>query len=113
MKKSQKHNESEEMHHQTVKNVADGENAENSKLILKHYSLESVPIAHAHYLYANDGKVNGTRNPMDFSIRNRSSIEKRTPADVRFSKNISMVLDKLLQHYENSYLPTHGQGKIQ
>lgn len=98
----------EELHHQIHHG---GENAENLKLNLKHYPVESVPFAHAHYLYGNDGKVNDTKNFADFSIRNRTSMQKRTPADVRFSKNITMVLEKLLQHYESSYLPTHGQGK--
>lgn len=110
VKKSQKHNEMDGMQHQIGKNVESDRNAENSNLILKRYSLQSVPFAHAHYLYSNDGKVNGTEEFVDFSIRNRSSKQKRTAADVHFSKNISMVLEKLLEHYESSYLPTHGQG---
>lgn len=36
---------------------------------------------------------------------------KRTPDDRKtVSKNISMVLENLLMSYENSQLPTHGQG---
>lgn len=68
---------------------------------MKHYPLSSVPLLHAYY-HANNETI-------DF-IRNRSSIRKRTPADDILSKNISMVLEELLLHYENSHLPTHGQG---
>lgn len=114
-KSQPKFNKNAEMHHQTIatatKTHQNNDQAENKKKI-KHYPLNSVPLSHANYLYSNNLNMNTTTDKlMDFPIlRNKSSIEKRTPADVRFSKNISMVLEKLLQHYENSYLPTHGQG---
>lgn len=69
----------------------------------RHYPLHSVPLIHAHF--------NPDNETSDF-LRNRSSIQKRTPADdlLILSKNISMVLEELLMRYENSHLPTHGQG---
>lgn len=67
----------------------------------RHYPLHSVPLIHAHF--------NPDNETSDF-LRNRSSIQKRTPADDLLSKNISMVLEELLMRYENSHLPTHGQG---
>lgn len=70
-------------------------------LKLKHYSLPTVPLYHAYYHGANE--------TTDF-IRNRTQFQKRTPADDILSKNISMVLEELLLRYENSHLPTHGQG---
>ncbi|KAJ6638698.1 Gamma-aminobutyric acid receptor subunit alpha-6 [Pseudolycoriella hygida] len=43
-------------------------------------------------------------------VKKKSSIMKRTPADDVLSKNISFLLENLLKRYENSHLPTHGQG---
>lgn len=73
---------------------------------IKHYQLSTVPLYHAHY-HQHMYEANGTINEY---IRNRSSIRKRAPTADWLSKNISMVLEQLLMHYENSYLPTHGQG---
>lgn len=39
------------------------------------------------------------------------NVKKRTAIDDHVSKNISMLLETLLQSYENSQIPTHGQGK--
>lgn len=47
----------------------------------------------------------------NYIIKKKSSIMKRTPADDLLSKNISFLLENLLKRYENSHLPTHGQGK--
>lgn len=44
-------------------------------------------------------------------IKAKGSIQKRTPADDVLSKNISFLLENLLKRYENSHLPTHGQGE--
>lgn len=41
----------------------------------------------------------------------QASIKKRTAMDDHVSKNISMLLEDLLKSYENSQIPTHGQGK--
>lgn len=38
------------------------------------------------------------------------NLKKRTAIDDHVSKNISMLLESLLQSYENSQIPTHGQG---
>lgn len=46
----------------------------------------------------------------NYIIKKKSSIMKRTPADDILSKNISFLLENLLKRYENSHLPTHGQG---
>lgn len=46
----------------------------------------------------------------NYIIKKKSSIMKRTPADDVLSKNISFLLENLLKRYENSHLPTHGQG---
>lgn len=53
----------------------------------------------------------------DINIRKSRSapslINKRTSDDRKtVSRNISMVLENLLQSYENSQLPTHGQGEF-
>lgn len=40
----------------------------------------------------------------------RASKQKRKPLDDYLSKNISFLLENLLKRYENSHLPTHGQG---
>lgn len=39
------------------------------------------------------------------------NVKKRTAIDDHVSKNISMLLESLLQSYENSQIPTHGQGE--
>jgi hypothetical protein len=51
-------------------------------------------------------QVNLTDNP----VRSRRT---RTAIDDVVSKNISMVLENLLKSYENSQLPTHGQGDME
>ncbi|XP_055522907.1 gamma-aminobutyric acid receptor subunit alpha-6 [Wyeomyia smithii] len=37
-------------------------------------------------------------------------VRKRSAADDMLSKNITMILENLLKSYENSQMPTHGQG---
>lgn len=49
---------------------------------------------------------------LTFLRNGKATIQKRTPADDVLSKNISFLLENLLKHYENSHLPTHGQGLI-
>lgn len=73
---------------------------------IKHYRLQNVPLYHA----AHGQLMHLTNETVDDSIRNRSTIQKRAPKADWLSRNISMVLEQLLMHYENSYLPTHGQG---
>lgn len=74
-----------------------------TKKITQFQSLHHLPIYHSSQPHLN---VSGTTL---HHLRNRSSIQKRSSNDW-LSKNISMVLEQLLMHYENSYLPTHGQG---
>lgn len=77
-----------------------------SKKPIKHYQLPNVPLYHA----AHGQMMHQTNETVDDSIRSRSSIQKRASKADWLSRNISMVLEQLLMHYENSYLPTHGQG---
>ncbi|XP_058821114.1 gamma-aminobutyric acid receptor subunit alpha-6 isoform X2 [Topomyia yanbarensis] len=37
-------------------------------------------------------------------------VKKRSAADDMLSKNITLILENLLKSYENSQMPTHGQG---
>lgn len=79
-----------------------------------------------YYIYSIKN-VNGTidDNDDDEMIRNDKSddidkISRKTRSSNKISdydrkqvsKNISMVLENLLMSYENSQLPTHGQGLI-
>lgn len=75
---------------------------------IKHYQLPNVPLYHA----AHGQLMHRTIETEVDSIRNRSSIQKRASKGDWLSRNISMVLEQLLMHYENSYLPTHGQGAM-
>lgn len=71
--------------------------------------LNNVPLYHASHGQARTSGINET---IGNHLRNRSSIQKRAQSGDWLSKNISMVLEQLLMHYENSYLPTHGQGEM-
>lgn len=44
------------------------------------------------------------------SIKDKFTKQKRAPVHDMLSKNISFLLENLLKRYENSHLPTHGQG---
>lgn len=79
-----------------------------TKKSMKYYQLPNVPLYHA----AHGQMMHQTNESVNDSIRNRSSIQKRASKIDWLSRNISMVLEQLLMHYENSYLPTHGQGTI-
>lgn len=72
--------------------------------------LNNVPLYHTSHGQAT--RTYSINETIDNHLRNRSSIQKRAQSADWLSKNISMVLEQLLMHYENSYLPTHGQGKI-
>lgn len=76
-------------------NEADGDGSQINKMNPEHFSL-------LHNI------TSGTIN----HIKAKGSIRKRTPADDVLSKNISFLLENLLKRYENSHLPTHGQGEI-
>ncbi len=71
----------------------------NDKPNLRHMNSQASAAALFH---------NVTRQ--NYIIKKKSSIMKRTPADDVLSKNISFLLENLLKRYENSHLPTHGQG---
>lgn len=71
--------------------------------------LNNVPLYHA--AHGQAARAFGVDDTAGSHLRNRSSIQKRAQAADWLSKNISMVLEQLLMHYENSYLPTHGQGE--
>lgn len=79
-----------------------------SKKLYKQYLLPNVPLSHA--AQAHGQFIFEANNTYGDSIRNRSSIEKRASKADWLSRNISLVLNRLLMRYENSYLPTHGQG---
>lgn len=40
-------------------------------------------------------------------------VKKRSAADDKLSKNITLILENLLKSYENSQMPTHGQGELE
>lgn len=80
-----------------------------------------------YYIYSHIKHVNGTIDDDDDVMNHSSdkSDERTTSRKIRssaskisdydrkqVSKNISMVLENLLMSYENSQLPTHGQGLI-
>lgn len=75
---------------------------------MKHYQLPNVPMYHI--VHGHGQLMHRTNETFDDSMRNRSSIQKRAPKADWLSRNISMVLEQLMSNYENSYLPTHGQG---
>lgn len=49
-------------------------------------------------------------SPQQLKKASSLNVKKRTAIDDHVSKNISMLLESLLQSYENSQIPTHGQG---
>lgn len=74
-----------------------------------------------YYIYSHTKHVNGTIDDDDESDKSEeekisrkirsSTANKISDYDRKqVSKNISMVLENLLMSYENSQLPTHGQG---
>jgi hypothetical protein len=71
-----------------------------------------------YYIYSVQKSSNDYPTDSEIKSRNpRSSPtlgnNKRTTDDRKtISKNISMVLENLLQSYENSQLPTHNTGKL-
>lgn len=73
---------------------------------------EKTKTKDRYYIYShvksiNDGDDEEEHNRDDKSRKIRSS----TLSDRKsVSRNISMVLENLLMSYENSQLPTHGQG---
>lgn len=87
------------------------------------YGLD--PDDMAKYYTPND-KKDVTHGKMNHSVLSRVSrespsqkqksaslnVKKRTAIDDHVSKNISMLLESLLQSYENSQIPTHGQGNL-
>lgn len=56
-------------------------------------------------------KENYKLNNTPLNRVSRASVKKRTAMDDHVSKNISILLEDLLKSYENSQIPTHGQGK--
>lgn len=74
-----------------------------------------------YYIYSHIKHVNGTaiddemmhNDNSDDIISRKIRSNKISDFDRKqISKNISMVLENLLMSYENSQLPTHGQGLI-
>jgi hypothetical protein len=61
------------------------------------------------YRQINDPDLNAVNASHTNSMHSRRT---RTAMNDVVSKNISMVLENLLKSYENSQLPTHGQGRI-
>ncbi|XP_058444093.1 gamma-aminobutyric acid receptor subunit alpha-6 isoform X2 [Malaya genurostris] len=46
----------------------------------------------------------------EYEYESYRKVKKRSAADDMLSKNITMILENLLKSYENSQMPTHGQG---
>ncbi|KFB34891.1 AGAP000039-PA-like protein [Anopheles sinensis] len=44
------------------------------------------------------------------STENTARVKRRSAVDDMLSKNITIILENLLKRYENSQIPTHGQG---
>lgn len=74
---------------------------------------ENAKTKDRYYIYSHvktiDSNGDGESNQNEKSRKIRSS---QTSNRKQVSKNISMVLENLLMSYENSQLPTHGQGLI-
>ncbi|XP_062700266.1 gamma-aminobutyric acid receptor subunit alpha-6 [Aedes albopictus] len=54
--------------------------------------------------------ANGSLNDDRFEDAMLRKVRKRSAADDMLSKNITLILENLLKSYENSQMPTHGQG---
>lgn len=61
----------------------------------------------------NNNKMHAWANlTKSMYFKDKIAIQKRAPVHDMLSKNISFLLENLLKRYENSHLPTHGQGII-
>lgn len=70
---------------------------------VQHHSADAAAAQHQSMMHFN-------LTVMNRMIRANKHIQKRKPMDDLLSKNISFLLENLLKRYENSHLPTHGQG---
>jgi hypothetical protein len=73
--------------------------------------VEKPQIKDRYYIYShtksdNDGAEDRNRDDSSRKVRSSTLSDRK-----QVSRNISMVLENLLMSYENSQLPTHGQGK--
>lgn len=66
----------------------------------------------SHQQQQKNGTVTSSLNRVSRALPLINNIRKRTAQDDHVSKNISMLLEHLLQSYESSQIPTHGQGRF-
>lgn len=79
---------------------------------LEHREKEATPKQKRYYIYNKVINYSTISNDTQSNRRrSRSAMDKRTTDDF-VSKNISLLLENLLKSYENSQLPTHGEGKL-
>lgn len=77
-----------------------------------HRDKEATPKQKRYYIYNKVINYSTISNETQSNRRrSRSAMDKRTTDDF-VSKNISLLLENLLKSYENSQLPTHGEGKL-
>lgn len=89
----------------TIHDIATGTIISKADTINEISQLTALLIHHNHNVSYADASRQAP-------IKDRSSYygRKHTPVDDVLSKNISFLLENLLKRYENSHLPTHGQG---
>lgn len=83
-----------------------------ARYYLEKRRMDSENSSHSkgfHYRNSSTSTNNNNKLKITFSGI-KPTMQKRVPADDVLSKNISFLLENLLKRYENSHLPTHGQG---
>lgn len=78
-------------------------------------------MADKHHLFKTGTRPSSAMKPSNGSSHEEAAaaaaaayrkVKKRSAVDDKLSKNITMILENLLKSYENSQMPTHGQGEF-
>nr|XP_014091443.1 gamma-aminobutyric acid receptor subunit alpha-2 [Bactrocera oleae] len=79
--------------------------------------LSDLATDHTPHATATSGNISTTWPPVatttasvDTNVTTATNMRKRTASADMLSRNISIILENLLKSYEQSQLPTHGQG---
>lgn len=101
-------NKTRTMDRSVIHDIATGTIISKTNTIKEISPLSSLLIHHNHNVSYADASRQAP-------IKDRSSYygRKNIPVDDVLSKNISFLLENLLKRYENSHLPTHGQGMFE
>lgn len=80
--------------------------------------LSDLATDHTPHATATSGNISTTWPPVatttasvDTNVTTATNMRKRTASADMLSRNISIILENLLKSYEQSQLPTHGQGE--